>query len=262
MLAAVSSAAQFSLALAMEIDNQLRPKNKYVLLRSLSGLCHLVPPATQLLSISQIFYLSLHPSNEDIVSIPNVPLTQSQFLQLAIFLGKALLRTKLQRVPLIDYHNKRCMMWNLASLRDLKSVAAANKLRIIACHLQHGPVLLLETKADSTWEQRIMTQFGTVRVASTPAVQVPLDAPSERLSPDNTPQGFVEQQSISGPRGGVAIISPSHILPGSCSTRILVPGYAVQLTLQCADSSVTYVAAYFRPTQELAILKSLSLIHI
>ena len=44
-----------------------------------------------------------------------------------------------------------------------------------------------------------MTQLGTVRVASTPAVQVPLDAPSERLSPDNTPKVLLSNNLSAGP---------------------------------------------------------------
>ena len=226
------------------VEPALAIQRKHLRVRSLQMIYHLFPPITAAFSLAKMCWVAQHPGVDFEGHLPMHWPSCQQFQDCMLCIARAIISHLLQRAPPVDIHVQRCMMWNVASLKDLGTTVAQRKLRVISGHLQHGPVFLLETKADPTWESRMMTSFGSARITSTLGATL-LESTGE---------------AAARPRyssGGVAILVPTHRFPDIGATRVLVPGYAVAMTVLASGRETHLIAAYFRPKQELDILKLL-----
>ena len=62
-------------------------------------------------------------------------------------------------------------------------------------------------------------------------------------------------EATGGYSGGVAIVVPTHWMPGLLTSETVVPGYVLQITKQYQQQSQTWTVAYLRPGHTLEILR-------
>ena len=130
------------------------------------------------------------------------------------------------RLLVLHQFNYSACFWNVNSLAKDDTVEYKDKCRIISSHAQKGPVLLAETRwGTQAGGMRLAQAIGGSNVFSNPAV-------------------LVDTHGLSG---GVAIVVPTHWMPGKLHWEIIVPGYVASLTREFQEHSQTWVVAYLRP---------------
>ena len=106
------------------------------------------------------------------------------------------------------------------------------KLRKVKYAAGRGVVMLAETRWDQVTPMLLMQDIGGSRVVSAPSIIT----------------------EAGGRSGGVAMIIPSHWYPGTVTSRVIVPGYVLQVSRAYQSITHHWVVAYLRPGEEESIL--------
>jgi hypothetical protein len=158
----------------------------------------------------------------------DLPVSLDSLPALFEVVAQKFLAFRLTQPPPIDQTGLRIASWNVTALAPMED---HYKCRVIS-NLAHDHIVCVqETKMTEQDAALLELQLPGCRVMATAAVdpQEPCgsseDAPSRARQPE---QGYDSQASTSG---GVRIILPTYLCSTNCSLHVLIPGYALAVTI-------------------------------
>jgi len=172
-----------------------------------------------------------------------LPISVEERPNMALLTARKYLEFRATLPPAIDQTGFKVCTWNVTSI-SLKDLTHSGKVSFLRQHGSDQLISLQETKMTCEDAGALQLLLPHVAVVSTPAIIVPADI------------------SVTPPRkesrtGGVALCVPTYKYGNAFESAVIVPGYAIAVTLPVCGYPLLVVNAYFPPRLEVAHLSQL-----